>query len=123
VLQWEGKNLKTTASRPGLRPDWNTPFLKRVAGNKDMIVSEENTMTTEPMTLDRLSIGQRATIVRVGGEKSTRRRLLDMGMISGETVTIKAVAPLGDPLELIIKGYHLSLRRHEARDILVEVQV
>lgn len=80
-------------------------------------------MTTEPMTLDRLSIGQRATIVRVGGEKSTRRRLLDMGMISGETVTIKAIAPLGDPLELIIKGYHLSLRRHEARDILVEVQV
>ncbi|NJN66977.1 MAG: ferrous iron transport protein A [Chloroflexaceae bacterium] len=78
--------------------------------------------TTRQTTLDRLPIGQRATILRVDGEKNIRRRLLDMGMTIGETVTMKAVAPLGDPVELIVKGYHLSLRKHDARRILVEVQ-
>lgn len=74
------------------------------------------------ITLDRLAIGQQATIVRVGGAKAARRRLLDMGLITGETVTMKAVAPLGDPIELIVKGYNLSLRKHEATEILVEAQ-
>lgn len=76
--------------------------------------------TPGQIPLSRLPIGQQATIVRVGGEKSTRRRLLDMGLVNGETITIKAVAPLGDPIELIIKGYHLSLRKHEANEIFVE---
>jgi ferrous iron transport protein A len=61
--------------------------------------------------------------VRVGGAKATRRRLLDMGLVTGETVTMKAVAPLGDPVELIVKGYHLSLRKHEASEIFVEEHV
>jgi ferrous iron transport protein A len=73
--------------------------------------------------LARLTVGQRATIVRVGGAQTTRRRLRDMGMVTGETVTLKAVAPLGDPVELTVKGYHLSLRKHEANEILVEVCV
>jgi ferrous iron transport protein A len=77
-------------------------------------------MTAQQIPLSRLTIGQRATIVRVGGVKATRRRLLDMGLVSGETITLKAVAPLGDPIELIVKGYHLSLRKHEAHEILVE---
>jgi len=71
--------------------------------------------------LSDLSIGQQATIVRVGGLKATRRRLLDMGMVTGEQVTMKGIAPLGDPVELLVKGYHLSLRKHEAKAILVEV--
>lgn len=74
------------------------------------------------ITLDRLAIGQQATIVHVGGAKASRRRLLDMGLITGETVTLKAVAPLGDPIELIVKGYNLSLRKHEATEILVDAQ-
>ena len=77
-------------------------------------------ITAQQIPLSRLTIGQRATIVRVGGVKATRRRLLDMGLVSGETITLKAVAPLGDPIELIVKGYHLSLRKHEAHEILVE---
>lgn len=77
--------------------------------------------TTRQIPLGTLPIGQQAVIVRVRGEKTTRRRLLDMGMVTGETVTMKAVAPLGDPVELIVKGYHLSLRKNEANDILVEV--
>lgn len=71
--------------------------------------------------LARLAVGQHATIVRVGGAHATRRRLMDMGMVTGATVTMKAVAPLGDPVELIIKGYQLSLRKHEASEIVVEV--
>ncbi len=77
-------------------------------------------ITAQQIPLSRLAIGQRATIVRVGGAKATRRRLLDMGLVSGETITLKAVAPLGDPIELIVKGYHLSLRKHEANEIVVE---
>ncbi len=81
-------------------------------------------MTTEaaPMTLGDVRVGQRATIVRVGGEKAARRRLLDMGLVNGETVTVERVAPMGDPIEVLIKGYHLSLRKQEASQITVEVQ-
>jgi Fe2+ transport system protein FeoA len=52
----------------------------------------------------------------------TRRRLLDMGLTTGETVTVERAAPLGDPIEVLVKGYHLSLRKQEANQILVEVQ-
>jgi ferrous iron transport protein A len=78
--------------------------------------------TPAPVTLQQLTVGQQATIVRIGGEKATRRRLLDMGLVTGETVTVARVAPLGDPIEVLIKGYHLSLRKQEAGQITVEVQ-
>lgn len=71
-------------------------------------------------TLDQLSRGQTAVIVRLDGERPLRRRLLAMGLVPGETLTLRAVAPLGDPLELTIKGYHLSLRKAEARLVWVE---
>lgn len=71
-------------------------------------------------TLDQLARGQRAVIVRIGGERALRRRLLDMGLVTGEAVTLTAVAPLGDPLELTVKGYRLSLRKDEARLVIVE---
>lgn len=72
--------------------------------------------------LDRLAVGQRGVIVKVGGERRLRRRLLEMGVVPGETIAVKRVAPLGDPVELIVKGYHLSLRRSEASRILVELE-
>lgn len=72
-------------------------------------------------TLDRLPTGGRGVIRRVGGERVFRQRLLTMGLIVGETVTRTGTAPLGDPLELMVKGYRLSLRAHEARQILIEV--
>ncbi|HMQ34179.1 MAG TPA: FeoA family protein [Chloroflexaceae bacterium] len=71
-------------------------------------------------TLDRLARGQSALIVQIGGERDLRRRLLAMGLVPGETVTLTAIAPLGDPLELMIKGYRLSLRKDEARLVAVE---
>ena len=76
---------------------------------------------TSTVTLDRLARGQRAVIVRVGGDRVLRRRLLDMGLVHGETVTLTGTAPLGDPLELTVKGYHLSLRKSDAHCIQVEL--
>ncbi len=70
--------------------------------------------------LDELGRGQRGRILRVGGRPAARRRLLELGIVRGETITLQRAAPLGDPLEFIIKGYHLSLRKREAATITVE---
>ena len=72
------------------------------------------------VTLDRLGRGQTGRILRVGGRSSARRRLLELGVVRGETITLQRPAPLGDPLEFVIKGYHLSLRKREAATITVE---
>jgi ferrous iron transport protein A len=72
-------------------------------------------------TLAQLARGQRATIVRLGGERALRRRLLDMGLVTGETLTLRAIAPLGDPIEITVKGYRLSLRKAEASLVFVEL--
>ena len=71
--------------------------------------------------LNRLNPGQAGRIVRVGGQAAVRRRLLELGLVRGELITVERVAPLGDPVEFTIKGYHLSLRRRDAARIEVEV--
>ncbi len=73
------------------------------------------------MQLDTLPIGQKAVITAVGGQGALRCRLLDMGLIPKTIVRIERVAPLGDPIELLVRGYSLSLRREDARNIEVEV--
>ncbi|MBX6422224.1 FeoA family protein [Thermosulfurimonas sp. F29] len=74
------------------------------------------------MRLSEVPPGTRVRIVRLGGgSPALRRRLMDMGVLSGEPVSVERVAPLGDPLEIRIRGYRLSLRREEAEKILVEV--
>ena len=73
------------------------------------------------MTLDTLPIGQQAVITAVGGEGALRCRLLDMGLIPKTTVRVEKVAPLGDPIELRVRGYALSLRKEDAHNISVEV--
>lgn len=72
--------------------------------------------------LSSLSPGQQGTVVRVGGHATLRRRLLEMGLVRGETISVERVAPLGDPVEFVIKGYHLSLRRQDAARIEVRPQ-
>ena len=74
------------------------------------------------MTLDKLGIGQSAVIVRVGGEGALRQHFLDMGVIPGQTVTLTKFAPLGDPMELLINGYSLTLRLADAAKIDVELR-
>ena len=73
------------------------------------------------MTLDKLPLGQEAVITAVGGEGALRCRLLDMGLIPKNRVRVEKVAPLGDPLELRVRGYSLSLRKEDAGKIEVEV--
>ena len=72
------------------------------------------------MTLDKLPLGQEAVITAVGGEGALRCRLLDMGLIPKTKVRIEKIAPLGDPLELRVRGYSLSLRKEDAGKIEVE---
>ena len=73
------------------------------------------------ITLDTLPVGHEAVITTVGGEGSLRCRLLDMGLIPKTRVRVEKIAPLGDPMELRVRGYALSLRKGDAREIQVEV--
>ncbi len=73
------------------------------------------------MKLSMLEVGKRGKIIKINSQGTIRRRLMDMGVIVGETVTVEKIAPLGDPIEITIKGYRLSLRRAEAEGISVEV--
>ena len=74
------------------------------------------------MTLDTLPLGRDAVITAVGGEGPLRCRLLDMGLIPNTSVRVEKVAPLGDPIELRVRGYALSLRKEDARSIEVQVK-
>jgi Fe2+ transport system protein FeoA len=69
------------------------------------------------MTLKDLQPGMSGVVLTVGGEKVLRRRLLDMGITPGTTVTVKKTAPMGDPIELLLRGYVLSLRLEDAEKI------
>lgn len=71
------------------------------------------------MRLSEMKEGQSATVVHVGGNGILRRRILEMGILKGAEVRIEKYAPLRDPLELIVKGYHISLRVEEAAKIEV----
>ena len=73
------------------------------------------------MTLDEMQVGQSATIVSVGGEGALRNRLIDMGLIPRTKLTLHKVAPMGDPIEIRVRGYELTLRVEEAEKIEVEV--
>jgi Fe2+ transport system protein FeoA len=75
---------------------------------------------SDVIPLSQLKPGQRAAIVRVGGNGQVRRRYLEMGFVKGGMIRVERVAPLGDPVEYLIKGYHLSLRRADAENIMVE---
>ena len=72
------------------------------------------------MTLDRLPIGTDAVITAVGGEGALRCRLLDMGLIPKTKVVVKKIAPMGDPIEIRLRGYELTLWKEEAKAIEVE---
>jgi len=72
------------------------------------------------MTLRDLTIGRSGRVLAVGGERALRRRLLDMGITPRTIVTVKKAAPMGDPVELLLRGYVLSLRLEDAGKITVE---
>ena len=71
------------------------------------------------MTLDKLPIGESGVITQVGGEGALRCRLLDMGLIPRTQVTVRKAAPMGDPIEIHLRGYELTLRLEEAKEITI----
>lgn len=72
------------------------------------------------MTLKEMKPGEQGKIVSVGEKGQMRRRIMDMGVTPGAEVKVVKVAPLGDPIEVTIRGYELSLRKEEAKQIVVE---
>lgn len=71
-------------------------------------------------TLREVPVGESATVVKIHGEGAVRRRIMDMGITKGILLTVRKVAPLGDPIQLNVRGYELSIRKADAE--MVEVQ-
>lgn len=80
---------------------------------------EQTTETQAPTNLAKMKPGDKATVVKIEGTGAIRRRLLDMGAVAGTLIEIERVAPLGDPIAVKIRGYHLTLRKEEAERIKV----
>ena len=74
----------------------------------------------QPLTLADLEPGRKAKILRILGNSPFKKRLLEMGLVRGEVIEKLKLAPLADPAEYVIKNYHVSLRREEAGDIILE---
>lgn len=75
------------------------------------------------MTLKEAKVGQTLTVKRLTGEGAVKRRIMDMGITRGASVYIRKVAPLGDPVEVTVRGYELSLRKADAEMVEVEQRV
>lgn len=71
-------------------------------------------------TLKEAKIGETVKVIKLNGEGATKRRIMDMGITKGVEVTVRKVAPLGDPVEVTVRGYELSLRKADAEMIQVE---
>ena len=71
-------------------------------------------------TLKEISCGQTVKVIRLTGEGPVKRRIMDMGITKGVNVYVRKVAPLGDPIEVTVRGYELSLRKADTEMILVE---
>jgi ferrous iron transport protein A len=76
-------------------------------------------MTLAATTLDKLKIGQKARVTAVVGEDPLAQRMLEMGLLDGEEIEVLGFAPLGDPMEILLRDYRLSLRRKEAARVQV----
>ncbi len=71
-------------------------------------------------TLDEIKIGEQGTVVSIGSSGALRRRIIDMGITPGAVVIKRKVAPFGDPIEINVRGYELSIRRSEAEEIILD---
>lgn len=73
------------------------------------------------ISLDKVKIGEQCVVEKIADGSSVRRRVMDMGIVKGTKLQVKGKAPLGDPIEILVRGYKLTLRKKEARDIMVQV--
>ncbi|WP_165055437.1 MULTISPECIES: FeoA family protein [unclassified Adlercreutzia] len=76
-------------------------------------------MTQQDKTLRDVAVGDSAVVRRLTGEGAVKRRIMDMGITKGTEVSVRKVAPLGDPIEVTVRGFELSLRKDEAEKVLV----
>jgi ferrous iron transport protein A len=76
-------------------------------------------MGVTPLPLTEISLGSRAMVAEIQVPPESRGRLMEMGLLVGTSIELVRFAPLGDPLEIKVRGYHLTIRRHEAEKILV----
>jgi len=123
-------------SHPSLREDWKGR-LDEFCGHGPGVPAAEETSeppsrdesepaqamsndTRQAVGLDTLKPGSKGTIIKVRGRGAIRKRIADMGVVPGVLVEMERVAPLGDPLEIKLLGYHLSLRKEEAAGITVQ---
>lgn len=72
------------------------------------------------ITLREIKVGENCTVVKLHGEGAIKRRIMDMGITKGVDIHVRKVAPLGDPMELSVRGYELSIRKADAENIEVE---
>jgi len=86
------------------------------------ILDRAETFETATVSLDRLRVGAHARVTAVKGEGAVARRLMEMGVVPGAPVRVVKCAPLGDPLEVRVRNYHLALRRSEAQTISVVLE-
>ena len=71
-------------------------------------------------TLKDVKVGETAVVSKLTGEGAVKRRIMDMGVTKGTTISVRKVAPLGDPIEVTVRGYELSIRKADAQLIVVE---
>lgn len=71
-------------------------------------------------TLRQTACGETVTVTRLGGQGALKRRIMDMGITKGTPLFVRKVAPLGDPVEVTVRGYELSIRKSDADNIMVE---
>ncbi len=72
------------------------------------------------VSLDNIKLGSKVTVKNISKNTSIRKKLMDMGIVPGVKITVSGKAPLGDPIEIIVKNYRLTLRKNEAANIFVE---
>ena len=117
------QNIQVIKARPENQSnDEYRPIEQEIKPQKENnVTNQSDTAAVTQISLDKLKIGQRGMVVKVSGKGPVKQRLMDMGLVPGSTVEVVRVAPLGDPVELRLKGYNLSVRRNEAKSILVEI--
>lgn len=81
---------------------------------------ERQDMTDTQRTLRDVPVGESATVVRLAGDGAVKRRIMDMGITKRTKIDVRKVAPLGDPIEVTVRGFELSLRKDEAQSVIVE---
>ena len=107
-----GMSLAELSSEYGIAKSTINGWVKDV---KEIKVDEN-----EVMTLKEVKVGDTVTVKKLNGQGATKRRIMDMGITKGSEICVRKVAPLGDPIEITVRGYELSIRKHDAANIMVK---